>query len=71
MNIFFSNIKKNDHDIMILKKIDNLSLKSKHAFLAKFSNDLNKFNKLNVQKESRKEKTQMYMIELQIYIMIF
>ena len=35
------------------KKINNLSFKSKYSFLAKFFKDLNKFNKLKIQKEKK------------------
>ena len=42
------------------KKFDNLSLESKHSFLAEFFNYLNKFNKLSPQKESAKEKKNVY-----------
>ena len=43
--IFFVNI------IVILKKIDNPSFKSKHSFLANCFDDLDKFNQLKPQKE--------------------
>ena len=48
------------------KKINNLSLKSKYLILVEYFNDLNKFNKLKTQKEKR----QVYMMQLQNYIMI-
>ena len=49
------------YNIVILKKVDNLSLESKHLFLVEFFNDLNKFNMLNPQKEStKKRKTNVY-----------
>ena len=40
-------------------------VKSKHYFLAKFFNDLDKFDKLKPQKEKTKEKKQMSIIQLQ------
>ena len=49
------------YNIVILKKSDILSLKSKHLFLVEFFDDLNKFNMLNPQKEStKKRKTNVY-----------
>ena len=38
------------------KKIDNLSFESKHSFLIKFYYDLEKFNRLDPQKEHIKAK---------------
>ena len=48
------------------KKINNLSLKSKYLILVEYFNDLNEFNKLKTQKEKR----QVYMMQLQNYIII-
>ena len=42
---------------LIIKKFDNLSVESKYSSLAEFSNDLNKFNKLKIQKEKIEKKT--------------
>ena len=42
--------------IMIEKKFDNLSLKSKHSFLNEFFHDLDKLNNLNPKKERTKER---------------
>ena len=41
--------------IVIEKKIDNISFKSKHSFLSEFFNDLHKLNNLNPKKESTNE----------------
>ena len=41
---------------LIIKKFDNLSVESKYSSLTEFSNDLNKFNKLKIQKEKIEKK---------------
>ena len=43
-------------DIIVIKKYDNLSFKSKHSFLNLFFGDLDKSNNLNPEKESTKQK---------------
>ena len=53
-----------------IKKFENLSLKSKYLFLAKFWNDLNKFNKLKPQKEETQRQEQMSMIKLQSHVVL-
>ena len=50
-----------------IKEFDNLSLESKYSsFLANLFNDLDKFNKLKLQK---KKKRQICIMQLQNYIM--
>ena len=53
------------------KKFDNISFESKNSFLNEFFNYLIKFNKLTTQKEETQKKKQMWMIQLQNYIMDF
>ena len=52
------------------KKIDDLSLKSKHFFLANLFDDLDKFNKLKTQKAKTEKKKLTDINQLQNYIMI-
>ena len=40
-----------------IEKFDDHSLEWKYSFVAKFFNDLDKFNKLKTQKEKTKEKS--------------
>ena len=47
VNIVFTNI------IVISKKFDRFSLKSKYSFLANIFNDLDKFTRVKTQKEKR------------------
>ena len=42
--------------IIVFTNIGNLSFKSKHSFLEEFFDNLDKFDKLNGEKESTKEK---------------
>ena len=52
-----------------IKKFDNVSFKSKYAFVAEIFND--QLNKLKTQKEkTEKKRKQKFMIQLQNYIMI-
>ena len=47
--IYFTNL-------IIVKKIDSLSFKSKHSFQKKFFNELDDLNNVNSQKESTKKR---------------
>ena len=42
-------------NIIVIEK-DNFSFKSKHSFLNEFHDDLDRFNNLNLKKESAKKK---------------
>ena len=53
------------------KTFDNLPFKSKYSFLAKFSNDIDKFSDLKPQNKNKKTKKQKYMIQFQNYIISF
>ena len=51
-----------------MKKFDNHSLKPKHSFLPYFFDDLNKFIKLNPQKEETEDKeTNVYQNVSELY----
>ena len=49
--------------IVIEKKFDNLSFKSKHSFLNEFFNELDELNNVNPQKKVKKRKKLMCMIK--------
>ena len=53
--------------IVVVNKFDNLSFKSKYSFLDKFLDDLDKFNKLNTQTESKKVKKNVYNKASELY----
>ena len=52
-----------------MKKLDNLSFKSKHSFLAEFHYDLAKTDRLNTKKNTEKQETYMCMKTFQTYKM--
>ena len=53
--------------IVVVNEFDNLSFKSKYSFLDKFLDDLDKFNKLNPQTESKKVKKNVYNKASELY----
>ena len=50
------------------KKFCHLSLKAKYSFLARFLNDIDKFNNLKPRNKNTKKKKQKCMIQLQNFI---
>ena len=62
-HLFFDS--RHFHKYHNIKKLDNLSFKSKYSFLVHFFNHLDKFRGLNTKK---REKKTIHMIQLQNYM---
>ena len=58
-------------NIIVITKIDSLSFKSNNSFLKEFFNVLDDLNNVNPKKRKwKKEKSEIYMIQFQNYLMI-